>query len=616
MKKFNALLALTFLTFLASSSKVVSPGESTTIRFSLSNPGGVYELCVDSVLVQFTDYIGDVRVTTPMPVYPKVCVCPPSKNSTCLSYAVAGKAYGQSYGYSYSSSSTYELQIGIQVDPNPTSSLFYPGVPHRYTVQYSYKFVNCKIGCWFESLQQESYSDALYIYGLTQSQISAAQSGTPEQPAATAIGEAQQELSDAFNAIEGANSTLSLAETTHCVSTLSAAQRLSAAQGNYTAALSELIAAQSAYGQKDYETARYNATLAKQLAILAKSEADMAIAVVQGEIQRVESLSDKLNEANLSATYVKTLEAKARSIGVESREASSLISLVFEYVNRTETACNQGDYNIVASSSDSVIEKSNMARNILEPLVRNKLAELFGQHARKLAGIRNATGEFSSNFTNSTIEQLDAYRQNAKNGTFTDYLLYIDIALSTESFVNETCLAFNELNRTINELQSVKKIGKEYRQELNLSEVEMLLQLSVKKLSEGEFNSSMELTYQAHAELSKTEGELKEKIASIKNAEAAIGVANKTIQEISAQTFLIFSPDLGEAENALFKANLFLYSEPQRAYDFARQARALAIEQGRRLESIKLGIAGGVIIIILLALIISRIRYTPRQLRR
>ena len=611
MRKF-AILSIIFLMLAANSAKVVSPGESTTIRFSLSNPGGQYEFCIDSVLVQFVDYIGDITLTTSMPVYPKVCVCPPSKNSTCLSYATSGKAYGQSYGYSYASSSTYELLINIQVDPNPTSSLFYPGVPHKYTVQYTYKFVNCKIGCWFENPQQESYSDSVYVYGLTQSQISAAQSSTPEQLAANTIGEAQAEVSDAFNEIEQANSSILLALETHCVSAVRAFQRLSTALGNHSIALSELRAAQSAYAAKDFEAAKYNATLSKQFAIYAKSEAGMATTIIQGEIQRVETLSDKLNQANLSATYAKTLEEKASSIGVQSHEASSLISLAFEYLNRTERACADGEYNVVSSSSDSVIDKSNLAKGVLEPLVRNRLAELFEAYAQNLTKIRNELGNFSSNFSNSTIEKLTSYSRNIKNGTFTDYLLYIDMAFATESFLNETASVYSELNKSIEKFFEIRKLETAYKQELNLTEVESLLQLSVKMLSEGDFNSSLNSTYQASSELAEIEKELTNKILKIEDAKVAISAADKTITEISKQSFLIFTPDMGEAESTFFRANVLLYSEPQRAYELARQARVLAIEQGRKLESIKLGIAGAVIIIILLALIISRIRYPSR----
>ncbi|MEM3555931.1 MAG: hypothetical protein QXF56_04405 [Candidatus Micrarchaeia archaeon] len=611
MRKF--LLPLIFLMLAANSAKVVSPGESTTIRFSLSNPGGQYEFCVDSVLVQFTDYVGDIEITTLMPVYPKVCVCPPSKNSTCLSYATAGKAYAQSYGYSYAPSNTYELLINIRIDPNPTSSLFYPGVPHKYTVQYTYKFVNCKIGCWFENPQQESYSDYVYVYGLTQSQIFAAQTGTsPQQLATAAIGEAQEEVSGAFNEIEQANSSIALALETHCVSAVRASQRISTALGNYSAALSELRAAQSAYASKDYETAKYNATISKQLAISAKSEAGIAITIIQGEIQRVEALSDKLNEANLSSTYAKTLEEKASSIGVQSHEASSLISLAFEYINRTERACADGEYNVVSSSLDSVIDKSKLAKGVLEPLVRNRLAELFNAYAQNLTKTRSQLGNFSSNFSNATIEKLIYYSRNIKNGTLTDYLLYIDMAFATESMLNETASVYSELNSSIGKFQELKKIGNAYKQQLNLTEIETLLQLSVKALSEADFNSSLNLTHQAELQLAEIEKELSNKILKIEEAKNAISVADKTITEISKQSFLVFSPDMGEAESALFRANVLLYSEPQRAYELARQARVLAIEQGRKVESVKLGLAGAVIIIILLALIISRIRYPSR----
>jgi hypothetical protein len=96
MRKLALLLSLLCLVLLVRSVETVSPGESTTINFLISNPGGSYELCVDSIFVQSTDHIGDIKVVTPMPVYPKVCICPPSSNSSCLSYADAGEAYGQS----------------------------------------------------------------------------------------------------------------------------------------------------------------------------------------------------------------------------------------------------------------------------------------------------------------------------------------------------------------------------------------------------------------------------------------------------------------------------------------------------------------------------------------
>ena len=614
MRKLTLLISLICFVLAVSSTKTISPKESTTVNFIIKNPSGIHEFCVDSVLIQFTDYLGDIEVVTPLPVYPKVCICPQNKNSSCLSYATAGKAYGQSQGYMYASSNTYQLAFDIQVDPNPASSLFYPGVPHHYEVRYSYKFVNCKIGCWFENPQQESYSDMVYVYGLTQSQISAAQTGTPiEQVAASTIADAQQQVSDAFNAMEEANSTLSLALTVHCVSTINANSHLSVAQTNYSNAMTELIAAQSAYNSKEYESARYNATLAEQLAIGAKNEADMATNIIQAEMQRVGTISDKLTQANLSTSYSKALESKAQTIGVNSYEASALITLSFEYLNRTETACQTGDYNIVTASSDVAIEKADLARNLLEPLVSYRLAELFANYSANLTRMQSQLGNFSSNFSNSTADELKLYSANIRNGTFTEYLLYIDMTSAVEEVLNNASSAFTELNKTIDRLQGVDSLASSYRQELNLSDVELLLQNSTVKLSEADFNSSLNMTQEAGIKISQLEEELRSKIAKIENAKLMIELANKTMVEVSSDRIVIIGPDMSESETALFRAREMLYSQPERANDFARQARVLAIEQQRRMESMKMGIAGVVIIIIVLAIIISRINPSRRR---
>lgn len=597
--------------------KTASPGESTTINFIIINPSGTYEFCVDSVLVQFTDNVGDIKVITPMPVYPKVCICPPAKNSSCLSYASAGKAYGQLQGYRYVSSNSYKLAFNIQIDPNPASSLTYPGVSHSYEVQYSYKFVNCKIGCWFENPQQEQYSDFMYIHGLTQNQIFNAQAGTEaEQAAANSIAEAQQDISDASNAIEQAKSTLSLVSTARCVSTSKADLHLSTANDRYSEAMVELIAAQSAYNSENYETAKSNASLSKQFAIQTKNEADMATNLIQVELQRLETVIDSLTQANLSVSYSRALQLQAETIDVRSDDANALILLALEYLNKTESACESGEYNVVVSSADIAIEKAGMAKQSLEPLVKKRLAELFGGYAENLSNVKEELGEFSSNYSNSTIEKLTSYKNSIANGTFTEYLLYIEMLPAIEEAVEKTVSASQELSNTIGRLQNVTSLGQQFRQNMNTSEVEMLIQNSVEKLSDSDFNSSLNLTQEAGLKLTLLEADLRSRIQKIEDARSSIDVAAKTITEISADRLLIFGPDMSYSETALDRARESLYSNPDKANEFARLARVLAIEQRRRMESIKLGITGAVIIIIILAVIISRVRNPSRIYKR
>jgi len=339
----------------------------------------------------------------------------------------------------------------------------------------------------------------------------------------------------------------------------------------------------------------------------------MATNIIQAEMQRVGTISDKLTQANLSTSYSKALESKAQTIGVNSYEASALITLSFEYLNRTETACQTGDYNIVTASSDVAIEKADLARNLLEPLVSYRLAELFANYSANLTRMQSQLGNFSSNFSNSTADELKLYSANIRNGTFTEYLLYIDMTSAVEEVLNNASSAFTELNKTIDRLQGVDSLASSYRQELNLSDVELLLQNSTVKLSEADFNSSLNMTQEAGIKISQLEEELRSKIAKIENAKLMIELANKTMVEVSSDRIVIIGPDMSESETALFRAREMLYSQPERANDFARQARVLAIEQQRRMESMKMGIAGVVIIIIVLAIIISRINPSRRR---
>ncbi|MCX6776164.1 MAG: hypothetical protein NT130_04940 [Candidatus Micrarchaeota archaeon] len=609
MRKLSLLLSIVCLMVVVHSTRIASPNETTTISFFISNPAGSYEFCVDSVLIKLTDHIGDIHILTPLPVYPKVCICPPSENSSCLSYASAGKAYGQSQGYSYAQSSNYQLDFIIQVDPNPDSSLTYPGVPHNYEVDYSYKFVNCRIGCWFEDLQPESYSDMIYIHGLTQSELSVAQQGTPmEQLAANSIAGAQQEIADAFNAIEQANSTIILALNSRCVSTSKAESHLSLALQNYSDAMSALITAQSAYKSKEFEASRYNATLAQQLAIQTKNEAGIAINLVQAGVAKFSNIADKLTQANLSVSYSKTLETQASNLGIKSYEAKSLISLAAEYLNRTQSACLEGEYDVVVTSADTAIEKSDNAKNILELIIKDKLAEIFGTYAGNLTKVQSQLGEFSSNYSNSTIDQLKNYRDNIKNGTFTEYLLYIQMLPANEVTVEKSISAFPEINKVANRMYSIRDLGVSVKQDINFSEVNLSLQKAVSKLSELDFNSSLNFTQEADTKLTSIETGLKDKINRIDNAINAVDLATAAINDTASDQLLIISPDLSEAENALQEASIYVYSDPDRASNFARQARALAGEQKRRIESIKFGIVGVVIIIIILAFIINRIK--------
>jgi hypothetical protein len=109
---------------------------------------------------------------------------------------------------------------------------------------------------------------------------------------------------------------------------------------------------------------------------------------------------------------------------------------------------------------------------------------------------------------------------------------------------------------------------------------------------------------------------MNEKIGKIQNAKTLIETANKTISDVSKDSFLIFNPDLSESELALKRANDNIYSHPEQAATFAIQARVLATEQMRKTESLKLGVAGAVIIIIILAVIISRIGNSFRTKRK
>jgi len=610
MRKLGLLLSITCLMLVVHSIKIAAPNETTTISFFISNPAGNYEFCVDSVLVQFTDHVGDIHVITPLPVYPKVCICPPSANSSCLSYASAGKAYGQSQGYKYAQSNRYQLDMVVQVDPNPESSLTYPGVLHNYDVKYSYKFVNCRIGCWFENPQQESYSDLIYVHGLTQDQVStAAQRGTPvEQLAASAIAEAQQDIANAFNATEQAQSAINLAVNSRCVSTSKAESQLAIALQNYSDAMTLLNVAQSDYNSKDYETARYNATLAQQLAIQTKNEADMTTNLVQAEMQKFSSISDKFTQANLSISYSKTLETQATSLGIVSYEARSLISLAIEYLNKTDSACMAGEYDVVVTSADTAIEKSENAKKVLEPLVKQMLVEVFGHYASNLTMVKSQLGEFSSNYSNSTINQLVNYRNGIKNGTLTEYLLYIQMLPGSEGVVEKTVSTFSGINKTKNRMYELKNLGISFRQDINLSDVNLSLQNAVKKMSDLDFNSSLNFTNQSDNRLTSIETELKEKITKIEHARSAIDLAETTMNDTASDRLFIIGPDLSESESSLQKSIDYLYSNPDRSSDFARQARILAVEQKRRVESLKLGIAGVVIIIIIIAVIISRVK--------
>jgi hypothetical protein len=616
MRKLALLFSLLCLMLAVHSIKTVSPGESTTINFFISNPSGSHEFCVDSLLLQFTDHVGDIKVVTPMPVYPKVCICPPSQNSSCLSYVSAGQAYGQSQGYSYASSNAFGFTFNITVDPNPASSLVYPGVPHSYEVHYSYKFVNCEVGCWFENPQQDSYTEMVYIHGLTQREIPVAQGTPAEQLAANSLADAQQDISDAFNAIEEANSTIYLSLSSACISASKASAFLSDAMDNYSTANSALIAAQAAYNSKNYDATKYNATIAKQLAVQAKNEADMATNFIQVELQRVQTISNKMEQANLSLSYSLMLETEAKSIGISSFEASSLNSLAVEYSNKTDSACKAGEYDIVSKSADTVVETTGAAEQILEPLVRYKLVELYGGYIENLSRSKLLIGNLSANYGNSTIDNLTDYRDNIKNRNYTKFLIYMESLPSTADMVKNTISGLEEINKTIETMQNITLLAKNYNQEMNLSKVNLLLQNSVEELSTHNFRQSLNLTREAEIELDAMKKGLNDKIGRIESAKTLIETANKTMSDVSNNTFLIFHPDLSDSELALRRAVDALYTQPDKAATFAMQARVLAIEQMRRTESTKLGVAGAVIIIIIIAVIISRIGSPFKRRRR
>ncbi len=608
MRKLTVLISLLCLILIVRSVKTVSPGESTTINFFISNPAGSYEFCIDSILVQFTDHVGDIKVVTPMPVYPKICICPPSDNSSCLSYVSSGKAYGQSQGYKYAPSDEFGFVFNITIDPNAASSLVYPGVSHSYEVHYSYKFVDCEVGCWFESPQQESYSEMIYVHGLTQNELILAQGGTPvEQLAASSLAEAQQDVSDAFNAIEQANSTIFLSLTARCISTSKASAYISDAIDNYSTAKSYLLSAQAAYNSKDYDAVKYNATIAKQLAVQTKNEADVATNIIQAELQRVEAISNKMEQANLSVSYSLTLETKAEAIGLISHEANALNSLALEYLNKTDSACNAGEYDVVSESADSAREKADAAKLVLEPLVKDRLADIYGAYASNLSSARLAIGNLSANYSNSTLDNLTEYRDNIRNGNYTDFLIYLESLPSTTEIVVKSVSELAELNQTLGRMRNITLLAGGYNQEMNFSEINLLLQNSVEELSVNDFNQSMNLTNEANLKLDAMNTDLHVKIDKIENAEILIQTANSTMGDVSKNVFLIFRPDLSESELALRRATDALYSQPDKAATFAIQARVLAVEQRRKTESIKLGVAGAVIIIIVLAVIISRI---------
>ncbi|NYZ79003.1 hypothetical protein H0N99_02545 [Candidatus Micrarchaeota archaeon] len=617
MRKLALLLSLLCPILLVSSAKTVSPGESTTINFLISNPSGSYELCIDSILVQFTDHVGDIQVVTPMPVYPKVCTCPPSSNSSCLSYADAGKAYGQSQGYKYEPSDTFGFIFNITVDPNAASSLVYPGVTHSYEVHYSYKFVSCDVGCWFENPQQESYSDMVYVHGLTQNELILAQSGAQnEQLAASSLAEAQQVFSDASNAIEQANSTIYLSLTARCISISEASAYLSDALGNYSAAKSALNDAQSAYAYQKYDEVKFNATVAKQLAVQTKNDADVATSLIQAELQRIEAISSKMEQANLSVSYSLTLEKQAETIGVSSYEVNSLNSLALAYTNKTNAACKAGEFNAVFDSADSTMEKADAARQILEPLVRDRLVKIYGGYLENLSRARLWIGNLSANYTNLTIYNLTDYRDNIRNGSYADFLIYMESLPSTADIVERTVAGFREVNKTLGLMNNITYLAGKYNQKMNFSKVELLLQDSVEELSLRDFNSSLNFTGEANLELDAMRKELDDKIGKIENAENMIETANAIMSDVSTDKFLIFSPDLSESQLALRRAVDALYSQPERAAGFATQARVLAVEQRRKTESMKLGVAGAVIIIIILAVILSRIKNPFRSKRK
>lgn len=614
MRKPAALLSMLFLMLVVHSSATAAPGKPTTISFFISNPSGSYEFCIDSILLQFTDNLGDIKVITPMPVYPKVCICPPSNNSNCLSYADAGTAYGQSQGYTYASSNSFEFQFNVTVDPNAASSLFYPGVVHNYEVYYSYKFVSCQLGCFFGNPQQDSYTDLIYIYGLTKNQLYQAQ-GDAEQ-AANSLEEAQNDVSDAFNAIKQANSTIELSTTSRCISTSAALEYLSDALANYSAANSALIAAQTAYNSKNYDGVKYNTTIAVQLAVQTKNEAETAANFIQAELQRVKAISDKIDQANLSLSYSLELEAQAKNLSIDSYAASALNELALEYENKTNLACESGDYNVVIDSANSTMEKADAAKQILEPLLKNKLVSMYTAYIENLSKGRLLIGNLSANYSNSTIDNLTAYRDELQNGNETNFVTYIQSIPSTSGVVENTLLGFRELNQTIGEMGSIAVLARQYNQPMNFSDVNLMLQSSAAYLSYGDFNDSFNLIQEANLSLNKTRNELSDTITAIQTAESQIENAESTMSSVATDTFLILKPDLSESELALSRANASLYSDPNQALTLAIQARVIAVEQQRKTDSLKMGAAGAVIIIIILAVIIWRIGNPFRRRRR
>jgi len=427
----------------------------------------------------------------------------------------------------------------------------------------------------------------------------------------------------ASGAIKAAENKIDYILSANCISPLDSLNSLNLSKFYYQMANSSLADALLNYNSKKYEKAALNATYAKINATEAELKANASIYYSDSywntPDQQPGLTFDKLIALNKEIDYLKNLSSAGAAIGSAANQ--SAIDNVFSRLNDATSKCRTGRY---SESSKAAGDTSNSLELIVEPLEREidyKLRVALDENEKLLTEIKENITKFnlgiSTTGVESKISTAYSYLRNSSyiptiplvlsiNGEI--YNLTLVASGNATAFSSTYDLIRAEINSTEEMLLLMADSMKAYKQNINLSKVDELINVAKLNLSLSNFSEANESIMKAREEITLLWSSLNLTVLKIDNATAAIAQANASIA--SSKPFLFLAPNLNDAKRLLAEALSTLYSDPDDAKMLADNATALVNKEVRRIDSLKSSLVFGlIIIIIVIALVIFALRY-------
>lgn len=445
------------------------------------------------------------------------------------------------------------------------------------------------------------------------------------EEATNTINHALNISASASDAIKTAEEKMNYILYANCISPIDSINSLNLSKFYYQIANTSLGDALLNYNLRNYEDAITNATYAAMNATEAENKANSSIhssgSYWNTPDQQPGLTFDKLIALNKEIDCLKSLNFAGAAINATVNQ--STIDGFISSFNGATSNCRNTRY---ADSSKTASDVSNSIKLVLNPLEREidfKLRNLLSESENTLIEIKNNITKFNLNMSTADTEnKIGAAYAYIRNST---YIPAIPLVISISSDVkNFSSLASgntnvllstydsikDEINSTEKMLSDVAALIAAYKQDVNLTKVDELINEAKLSLSASNFSEANQSIIMAKEEIVLLWESINSTILKINNAELAITQANASILQASSASFLILSPNLNDAKKLFAEALSNLYSNPGEAKKLAENATALVEKEVKRVDSLKSSLVlSFALVIVVLVLILIALRY-------